>query len=375
MENWADGKLHGVFAISQDTRAVIQAANGNSFVSPSGWLIAAITLGAVLSVLLSTYLMRSAISALTQTAKELLSVSDQLHRSSEDVSHSSQDLSSSTTEQAASLQQTAASLEQITAMIVKASDSASLAAKNAAESKEKADQGQSSVEQMITSMDEIRESNRAIIAQVDEGNAQMGNVVKVIQDIGNKTKIINEIVFQTKLLSFNASVEAARAGEHGKGFAVVAEEVGKLAQMSGDAAKEITELLDSSVSIVEGIVEQSKGRINHLAKDGEVKIENGVRVARLCSESLAEIVSNVSTVSGLSQDISHASVEQSQGVAEINKAMTRLETVTQRNANSSEGSARAASVLSQQSEALNDSLKRLLRVVNGSAPADESDAA
>ena len=72
----------------------------------------------------------------------------------------------------------------------------------------------------------------------------------LISEIGNKTKVINDIVFQTKLLSFNASVEAARAGEHGKGFSVVAEEVGNLAHMSGNSAKEITQLLESSINRV-----------------------------------------------------------------------------------------------------------------------------
>jgi methyl-accepting chemotaxis protein len=76
--------------------------------------------------------------------------------------------------------------------------------------------------------------------QINYSNEQMSEIVKVIQEIETKTKVINDIVFQTKLLSFNASVEAARAGEQGKGFAVVAEEVGNLAQMSGNAAKEIS---------------------------------------------------------------------------------------------------------------------------------------
>lgn len=101
---------------------------------------------------------------------------------------------------------------------------------------------------MIHSITEISESNDRIMSQVADGNRKISEIVQVISEIGNKTKVINDIVFQTKLLSFNASVEAARAGEHGKGFAVVAEEVGNLAQMSGNAAKEISDMLNGSVS-------------------------------------------------------------------------------------------------------------------------------
>lgn len=70
--------------------------------------------------------------------------------------------------------------------------------------------------------------------------------------------MINEIVFQTKLLSFNATVEAARAGENGKGFSVVAVEIGKLEQISGNAAKEISELLYNSTKPVSETIENNK---------------------------------------------------------------------------------------------------------------------
>ncbi len=67
--------------------------------------------------------------------------------------------------------------------------------------------------------------------------------------------MINSIVFKTQMLSFNASIEAARAGAQGKGFAVVAAEVGRLADLSGKAASEISELLQSSQDRVKNLVE------------------------------------------------------------------------------------------------------------------------
>lgn len=81
-------------------------------------------------------------------------------------------------------------------------------------------------------------------------NKKITEITKVISEVAAKTQVINEIVFKTKLLSFNASVEAARAGDQGRGFSVVAEEVGNLAKMSGDAAKEISNITEELKYIV-----------------------------------------------------------------------------------------------------------------------------
>jgi methyl-accepting chemotaxis protein len=201
--------------------------------------------------------------------------------------------------------------------------------------------------------------------QVNESNRQISEITKVIAEIGNKTKVINDIVFQTKLLSFNASVEAARAGEHGKGFAVVAEEVGNLAQMSGTAAKEISEMLDSSIRKVESIVNDTKENVERLVRVGKDKVDAGRRVAEECSHVLDEIVGNVTDVSQMSSDIASASKDQAQGVREISKAMAQLDTVTQSNALAANIAAQAAEQISSQSTLLRGTVQSLMAIVDG----------
>ena len=308
--------------------------------------------------------------------KSLKAISDALDESSTQVSSaagqiasSSEELSQAATEQAASLEETSASVEEMSSMISINSENAKKASENSVSSHKQAERGRQVISEMVASMSQINESNNNIMTQINASNEQMGEIVKVIQEIESKTKVINDIVFQTRLLSFNASVEAARAGEQGKGFAVVAEEVGNLAQMSGNAAKEISEMLASSIQKVESIANETKTKVDILITDGAEKVRMGTKVAEECGEVLAEIVKNVSSVSTMASEISNASLEQSKGIQEITKAMGQLDQVTQTNSATSEEAASAAEELSAQADSLKNQVLTLVSVINGtSAP-------
>ena len=177
--------------------------------------------------------------------------------------------------------------------------------------------------------------------------------------------MINDIVFQTKLLSFNASVEAARAGEHGKGFAVVAEEVGNLAAMSGNAAVEITMLLENSVQKVEEIAKNSQEKVGVLIAEGKSNVDAGVRIAKESGSILNEIVGSVASVSSAITEISSASQEQSQGMQEITKALGQLDQMTQQNTSNAAESAHAAEALSKEAHLLKNLILDLTKTIEG----------
>ncbi|RYF11734.1 MAG: hypothetical protein EOO40_02720, partial [Deltaproteobacteria bacterium] len=219
---------------------------------------------------------------LSKLASQLSGDSDAVSLAADQILGSSTELSEAANQQAAAIQQTAASIDEVSAMVKKSADNAQQSQRVSQDSRKAAETGQQAVQDMIRAIGAISQSNAAIMSQVEEGNKQISDIAKVISEIGNKTKVINDIVFQTKLLSFNASVEAARAGEHGKGFAVVAEEVGNLAQMSGNAAKEIATMLDASITKVERIVQETRSRVDALVVEGKTKVEAGMKVAQTC---------------------------------------------------------------------------------------------
>ena len=294
-------------------------------------------------------------------AKQAMHLSD----FSEQISSASARLSTSSTEQASALHETASSVDEINAMVSKNADNALRSREVAMGGQRSAMRGKETVTDMVGAIADINESNTQSMDQIDQNNRQIAEIVKLISEIGNKTKVINDIVFQTKLLSFNASVEAARAGEHGKGFAVVAEEVGNLAQMSGNAAKEISQMLDGSMRKVEAIAVDTKTRIEKLLMLTREKLNSGSATAQRCGTVLDEIVSNVSDLSTMVSEIATASQEQATGVHEVNKAIGQLNIVTTQNADTSQDTASLSSKLAKQAVDMRLMVEALVRTVDG----------
>lgn len=293
-------------------------------------------------------------------------VTEKNQNSAEVVQVTSEEVSASTQEQSSSIQETVSTLEQITSMVNTSVESAKKSSEKAEESHTIATEGQGVVKEMINSMDEISMSNKNIMDEIQKSNERIGGIVKVINEISQKTSVINDIVFQTKLLSFNASVEAARAGEHGKGFSVVAEEVGNLAQMSGTASNEISQMLDDSIKKVNEIIYDTDRSIKELIEIGNRKIEGGVLVADKCGKVLEEVVVNASIVKNMMNEVSLASKEQAEGVRNISLAMNQLDQTTLKNASTASRSFQSSKELLIQADELRNNVEELDREIFGS---------
>ncbi len=252
-------------------------------------------------------------------------------------------LAEATTQQAAAIEETVASMEEMTSMISQTATNSSSSLDISSQGLEEANKGREVIVKMTNSMGEIQASN-----------SQLQDIVKLIEEIQNKTKVINDIVFETRLLAFNASIEAARAGVHGKGFAVVAEEVGKLASMSGKAADEIRNLLETSTSRVGKVVSSTSERVSQAQG-----------ISSDCESTFNSVGSYLDRISNAVKSIASATKEQEVGVRQTNKAMQEMDRATQSTAQSADFLERQSQVLSSNAEELNKNIGILESFVHG----------
>jgi methyl-accepting chemotaxis protein len=240
---------------------------------------------------------------------EVQASTERVQTASEHIADGNTNLSSRTEQASANLQRAAASMEQLTAKILESADAARTANQLAASAGDVATRGGEVVSQVVSTMGEIQASSR-----------------RIADIIG----VIDGIAFQTNILALNAAVEAARAGEQGRGFAVVASEVRSLAQRSATAAREIKQLIESSVE----------------------RVDSGTRLVGAAGATMVELVGSVKRVSDKIGEISAASSAQSEGLGAVNGSVTQLDSVTQQNAALVHESASAASSLKEQAARL-----------------------
>jgi len=246
---------------------------------------------------------------LLKTVREVRSGADTIATASSEIATGNLDLSSRTEQQAGSLEETASAMEELTSTVRQNADNARQANELAASASEVATQGGNVVGQVVTTMESINESSRKIVDIIS---------------------VIDGIAFQTNILALNAAVEAARAGEQGRGFAVVASEVRSLAQRSASAAKEIKALINDSVE----------------------KVGSGSKLVAQAGNTMSEVVLSVKRVTEIVGEITVAGQEQSEGIEQINLAITQMDETTQQNAALVEQAAAAAQSLQDQADRL-----------------------
>ena len=246
---------------------------------------------------------------------EVRNGADSIATATEQIAAGNADLSQRTEEQASALEETASSMEELTSTVKQNAGNAQQANQLAISASSVAVKGGEVIHRVVQTMESISTSSR-----------------KISDIIG----VIDGIAFQTNILALNAAVEAARAGEQGRGFAVVAAEVRSLAQRSAAAAKEIKALIEDSVG----------------------KVQDGSKLVDEAGRTTGEIVTSIKRVTDIMAEISAASVEQSEGIEQVNMAITQMDDVTQQNAALVEEAAAAA-------ESLEEQALQLVQVVAG----------
>jgi len=138
--------------------------------------------------------------------------------------------------------------------------------------------------------------------------------------VGDFVEAVSRIARQTNLLALNAAIEAARAGEHGRGFAVVAEEVRKLAEESGRAAKEIAatiaDVRDNIAAAVQSMTE------------GESEVRGVGEIANEANTALSALLGGIGRIAELIADVTTVSREQSTTMRQLAEAIDGVQGVS-----------------------------------------------
>lgn len=225
--------------------------------------------------------------------------------------------------------------------------------------------GRNALRDLQIAIEKIDTTNSKLIKHIEKSHEEFDQVVEVINSIEEKTKIINEIVFQTKILSFNASIEAARAGEHGKGFSVVAEEIGVLAGVSGNASREISELILESSQKVDQLLKHTQGEITEVIKEGRITLDQGTLTAFNCSAALDKVIKLSQKVNDTIEKIAVSSREQHKGIEEVQKSFQLMNDATKDNLEALNISLSNSETLTQKSIEIERTADNLLRIING----------
>jgi len=230
---------------------------------------------------------------------------------SSQIALGTQDLSVRTEGQVSSLEETATSMEEMTSTVRQNDGRVRQANQLTTQAADVAAKGGEAARQVADTMHEIESASK-----------------RIVDIIG----VIDSIAFQTNILALNAAVEAARAGEQGRGFAVVATEVRNLAQRSATAAHEIKVLIDDSVS----------------------KISAGTELVNNSTSTMLEIGESIRKVNEIMHEITMATLQQSQGIEQVNRAITEMDMVFQKNVELVDASATSAESLQQRAKVLVD---------------------
>jgi transcriptional regulator len=272
------------------------------------------------SIVVTVTIRRVVTGPVLRVIKGVRSAADKAGSASEQMMQSGQTVAGDAQEQAACIEETSASLEEIST--------------TTNENAERARNADALMRQARETVEMATKTMTALTASMDV-------VAKSSQEVSQVLKSIDEIAFHTNMLALNAAVEAARAGEAGVGFSVVADEVRSLAQRAADAARRTAEIIERTIS----------------------DVNTGVHLVSQAQTAFNQVSHTIIDGSDVISQIASSSEEQARGVGHVSEAISRIESVTQRNAENAHQTAKAAEAMTSEVRVTRQHLEELIGIV------------
>jgi methyl-accepting chemotaxis protein len=284
------------------------------------------------------------------TSEEMSASVEQMTSASYQIADTVSEISRGAQSQAAKTEEVSRAMVDMTLTVQEVATNSQKAAENAKDSTELINNLGTIAKDLLIKMDAIKDASAessGVIMELDGKSKQIGEIVNLITSIAD----------QTNLLALNAAIEAARAGEHGRGFAVVADEVRKLAEDSGNAAKQIATL----------IAEIQEGTHNAVTsmQQGSTEVETGASALNEAVEVVEKVVQAGNLIANMVQDIAAASQEQSASIEEVTSSVEEVSAISEQSAAGTEQASAAVQEQSATMQELSRSAENLSSLAAG----------
>lgn len=254
-----------------------------------------------------------AVKEMRNLVVRIKAAAQQVAVASERSRQTANELTQAATRQAVQIAETTDRVKSMAKSMENMSVSAEKSAEVAQGSVSTAKRGAEAVQNTIQGMDGMRQ-------QIQETAKRIKRLGESSQQIGEIVELINDIAEQTNILSLNAAIQAAMAGEAGRGFAVVADEVQRLAERSGEATKQIADL----VKTIQADTNEAVTSMEQATKG----VVEGTRLADAAGQALGEIESVSEQLSELIVGIARTAYQQSETATAVSLNMGQIQEAT-----------------------------------------------
>ena len=280
------------------------------------------------------------LSAATHLEKVVTTITGISSELSDNIAHAEH----GATTQAARTTEAATAVEQMNCTVIEVAKNASATADLATGMRQRAAQGAEVVFQSVQAIGNVQQD--ALVLK-DEMTRLAGHAKAISQIMG----VISDIADQTNLLALNAAIEAARAGDAGRGFAVVADEVRKLAEKTMSSTSDV----GNAIGAIQKSVDSSIHQVDVTASN----VESATALSQKSGEALREIVEMVDLTVDQVRGIATSSEEQSAATESITQTVTQVSSIAAETATIMHTSSRAVAALADEAKNLNKMVSEL----------------